>query len=144
MFSPTKPTTFSRLCKNSPVFKLLNSPRILQSLSLSPFCVTSLYTRLIRSYLKQTNHNLLSKHCNLHLQSVTFRRRALFACKQTNIKPLFNFFLILSTRHLDSNTIKPTSLYLKYAPDISISVCLVNIERCSEKILFLYFLYQMN
>ena len=34
-FSPTKPTTFSRLCKNSPVFNLLNSPRVLQSLSLT-------------------------------------------------------------------------------------------------------------
>ena len=83
-FSPTKLTTFSRLINT----KLLKFSQKLQNRSLSlslslSLCVTSIYTLQIRSYLKQTNLNLLSKHCNLHLQSVTFRRRALFAM-QTN------------------------------------------------------------
>ena len=78
--SPTKLTTFSRLINT----KLLKFSQKLQNLSLSlSLCVTSIYTLPIRSYLKQTNLNLLSKHCNLHLQSGTFRRRALFAM-QTN------------------------------------------------------------
>ena len=63
-----------------------------------------------------------------------------FNCYQ----PLLNFLLILSKRPLDSYVNKPTSLHLKYALDMSISVCLVNIERCSVKFLFLYFRYQMN
>ena len=89
-FSPTKPTTFSRLIETKLLKfsqKLQNLPLSLSlslSLSLPKFlCVTSIYTQPIRSYLKQTNFNLLSKQCNLHLQSVTFRRRALFAM-QTN------------------------------------------------------------
>ena len=80
--SPTKLTTFSRLINT----KLLKFSEKLQNLSLSLsvcvcvcVCVTSIYSLPIRSYLKQTNLNLLSKHCNLHLQSVTFRRRVLFA-----------------------------------------------------------------
>ena len=90
-FSPTKPTTISRLCQNLFCVPLLlylsNSfgPSLSLSLSLS-LCVTSIYTQLLRSYLKQTNLNLLSKHCNLHLKSVTFCRRALFAMQTTNIK----------------------------------------------------------
>ena len=44
---------------------------------------TSFYTQPIRSYLKQANLNLLSKHCNLHLKSVTFCSKNLFAM-QTN------------------------------------------------------------
>ena len=86
-FSPTKPTTFSRLTETKP----LKFPQNLQNrpLSLSPpkfLCVTSTYTQPIGSYLKQTTLILLSKHCNLHLQSVTFRRMALFAMQTTNIK----------------------------------------------------------
>ena len=86
-FSPTKLTTFSRLINT----KLLKFSQKLQNLSLSLSLSLSLYVCVCyfnlystkRSYLKQTNLNLLSKHCNLHLQSVTFRRRALFAM-QTN------------------------------------------------------------
>ena len=79
-FSPTKLTTFSILINT----KLLKFSQKLQNLSLSlSVCVTSIYTLPIRSYLKQTNLNLLSKHCKLHLQSVIYRRRALFAM-QTN------------------------------------------------------------
>ena len=63
-----------------------------------------------------------------------------FNCYQ----PLFNFLLILSTRPLDSYVNKPTSIHLKYALDISISVCLVNSERYSEKFLYLYFGYKIN
>ena len=85
-FSPTKLTTFSRLIN----FKLLKFSQTPKSVSLSlSLCVPSIYTLPIRSYLKQTNLNLLSKHCNLHLQSVTFRRRALFAMQITNIKLCF-------------------------------------------------------
>ena len=57
--------------------------KTLQSLPLSAslkfLCVTSIYTQPIRSYLKQTNLNLLGKHCNLHSKPVTFCRRTLFA-----------------------------------------------------------------
>ena len=82
-FNPTKPTTFSRLLET----KLLKFSQNLQSqprsLSLFlSFCVTSIYTQPIHSYLKQTNFSLLSKLCNLHLQSVTFRRRALNAMQK--------------------------------------------------------------
>ena len=39
-----------------------------------------IYTQPVRSYFKQTkNLNLSSKHANLHLKSVTFSRRDLFA-----------------------------------------------------------------
>ena len=88
-FSPTKPTTISRLCQNlfSVPLLLCLSKSFGPSLSLClSLCVTSIYTLPKRSYLKQTNLNLLSKHCNLHLQSVTFRRRALFAMQITNVK----------------------------------------------------------
>ena len=82
-FSPTKPAAFSDLSQS----KLMKFSQNLQSLSLSQnFCVTSIYTQPIRSYLKQTNFNLLSKQCNLHLQSVTFRRGHCLLCKQINIK----------------------------------------------------------
>ena len=45
---------FSKVCKNFFVSLVL------------------IYTQPTGSYLEQTNLNLLSKHCNLHLKSVTF------------------------------------------------------------------------
>ena len=71
-FSRTKPTT---------------SPNNLQSL-LQFLWVASIQTQPMRSYLKQTNRNLLSKHCNFHLKSYTFYWRALFAM-QTNQYQIF-------------------------------------------------------
>ena len=91
-FSPTKPTTISLLCQNLFCVPFLLCLSKSFGLSLSLFlslslcvcvCVTSIYTQPICSYLKQTNHNLLSKHCNFPLESVTFCRRTLFAM-QTN------------------------------------------------------------
>ena len=122
------------------------------SLSLN-FSVTSIYTQPIRSYLKQTNFNLLSKQCNLHLKLLHSVGGLCLLCKQpisnyalsfNCYQPLFNFLLILSKRPLDSYVNKSTPLYLKYALDMTISVCLVNIERYSEKILYLYFRYKIN
>ena len=73
----------SRACaKISPVSKLLISSEIFKSQP-NFLCVTSIYAQSISSYLMQTNLNLISKHCNLHLNSVTFCGRVLFAI-QTN------------------------------------------------------------
>ena len=69
--------------KNSKICLSLSLSLFSLSLSLSLSCVTSIYTWPIRSYLKQTNLNLLCKHCKLVLNTVTFCRRALFAI-QTN------------------------------------------------------------
>ena len=78
-FSPTKPTTFSRLIET----KLLKFSLNLQNLSQN-FCVTSIYTQPIRAYLQQTNFNLLSKHCNLHLKLSHSVGGLCLLCKQTN------------------------------------------------------------
>ena len=45
-----------------------------------------IYTQPVRSYFKQTNLNLPSKHADLHLKSVTFSRRDFLLGKQSNIK----------------------------------------------------------
>ena len=111
-FSPTKPTTISRLCQNLFCVPLLLylSKSFGPSLSLSlSLCVTSVYTLPKRSYLKQTNLNLLSKHCNLHLKSFKFCRRALFAMQTTNIK-LCSVIQLLPT----IVQLSPFLIYLKY------------------------------
>ena len=66
-FTPTKPTSFSRLCKNLSCVKFLLRPLWH---SLNSLRVTSIYTQPIRSNLKQTN---------VILSSITFCRRVLFA-----------------------------------------------------------------
>ena len=89
--SPTKPAAFSYLCK---ILSCVQTYEVLPKiskvcLSLISLRFTSIYTQSIRSYLKQTNLNLLSKDCNFHLESVTFRRRALFAMQT----PISNYDL---------------------------------------------------
>ena len=51
---------------------------------------------------------------------------------------------IFSTQPLESYVNKPTPLYRIYALDMSISVCLVKMERYSDKFLVLYLRYQIN
>ena len=56
--------------KISPVYNFCCvSTNRFNPLSLFSLCATSIFTQPIRSYLKQTNLNLLSKHCNLPLKS---------------------------------------------------------------------------
>ena len=73
--------------KISPVFILLkffqNSP------SLSDLSACHFILHSTRSYPEQTNLNLLSKHCNLHLKCVTFCRRVLFATQTNQYQILF-------------------------------------------------------
>ena len=67
-------------------------PQNLQNLPLSLpkfLCVTSIYTQPIRSYLKQTNFNLLSKQCNLHLNLSHSVGGLCLLCKQ----PISNYAL---------------------------------------------------
>ena len=106
-FSPTKATTFSRLIET----QLLKFSQNIQSLSLSLslpkfLCVTSIYTQPIRSYLKQTNLNLLSKQYNLYLKLSHSVGGLCLLCKQTNVK-LRSVIQLLAT-------IVQFSSYLKY------------------------------
>ena len=112
-FSPNKPTTFSHLCESKLLLKFSQNLQSLArplslslSLSLSLFCVTSIHTPPIRSYLKQTNLNLLSRHCNLHLKLSHSVGGLCLQCKQTNIK-LCSVIQLLPT-------IVQLSPYLKY------------------------------
>ena len=85
-FSPTKPTTFSRLCQNLFCIPRLLCLSKLFRPSLISLRVTSIYTHPICSYLKQTNLNLLSKQCNLHLKLSHSVGGLCLLYKPTNIK----------------------------------------------------------
>ena len=76
-----------------------------------------------------------SKICHILLEGSFYcKNKSLqnYALSLNYYQPLFNFHLILNLRTLNSYIFKPTPIYHADAHVISITVYLVNIERCFE------------